>query len=131
MVAEATSTAGITNFVHVSALNANPDSPSSFLRSKVASYVCRITHIQFFQFEGEEAVRAICPSTVIVRPANMMGDEDRYLNYFACKYRNVRPILYHFAFTDLVRVTRFAPVLKQSFQAYKEPIYVQPKILLR
>ena len=38
MVAEATSAAGITNFVHVSALNADPNSPSLFLKSKVAQY---------------------------------------------------------------------------------------------
>lgn len=35
MIAEAANTAGITNFVHVSALNADPNSPSSFLKSKV------------------------------------------------------------------------------------------------
>lgn len=93
MVANAANTAGITNFVHVSALNADPNSPSLYLKSK---------------FEGEEAVRAICPSAVMVRPANMMGDEDRYLNYFAY----------------LVRTTRFTPVLGQSFHAYKRPVYV-------
>ena len=38
MVAEANSAAGITNFVHVSALNADPNSPSLFLKSKVAQY---------------------------------------------------------------------------------------------
>ena len=40
MVAEATSAAGITNFVHVSALNVDPDSPSLFLKSKVG-WICR------------------------------------------------------------------------------------------
>jgi len=34
MVADASKTAGITNFVHVSALNADPNSPSLFLKSK-------------------------------------------------------------------------------------------------
>ena len=85
MVANAANTAGITNFVHVSALNADPNSPSLYLKSKVSWLYCYNAYI-VFQFEGEEAVRAICPSAVMVRPANMMGDEDRYLNYFACKY---------------------------------------------
>ena len=62
----------------------------------------------------------------MVRPANMMGDEDRYLNNFACKKQSLFTP-YQFiksASTDLVRTTRFAPVLRESFETYKEPIYV-------
>lgn len=66
----------------------------------------------------------------MVRPANMMGDEDRYLNHFACKHHNTRPTLYYFAYADLARTTRFAPVLGQSFHAYKRPVYVSIKHLL-
>lgn len=111
MVAEATSAAGISNFVHVSALNADPNSPSSFLKSKVVE--CAVfTITNFFQFEGEEAVRAICPTTVVVRPANMMGDEDRYLNYFACKYYNMHMFILSFCFCRLGQNNTVCPSIE-------------------
>jgi len=34
--------------------------------------------------EGEEAVRDACPSAVIMRPADMAGEEDKFLNYYSC-----------------------------------------------
>ncbi|GAQ92347.1 NAD(P)-binding Rossmann-fold superfamily protein [Klebsormidium nitens] len=59
---------GIQRFVHLSCLNASPESPSAQLRTKAA---------------GEAAVRAILPEAVIMRPAPMFGTEDRLLKHIA------------------------------------------------
>ena len=55
----------------------------------------------------------------------MMGDEDRYLNNFACKYDLFMPCYFIHSCTDLIRTTRFTPVLRESFGTYKQPVYVQ------
>ena len=60
--------AGATTFVHLSALAADPNALSAWSRSKAA---------------GEAAVRAVCPGATIVRPADVVGPEDRFLNLFA------------------------------------------------
>jgi NADH dehydrogenase len=67
-VAEATRAAGIDRLVHVSAIGADPDSPSAYARSKAA---------------GEAAVRETIPGGVIFRPSIMFGPEDRFFNRFA------------------------------------------------
>jgi NADH dehydrogenase len=67
-VAEATRAAGIERLVHVSAIGADPDSPSAYARSKAA---------------GEAAVRETIPDGVIFRPSIMFGPEDRFFNRFA------------------------------------------------
>lgn len=59
--------AGVSRLVHVSALGASPDAISTSLRAKAA---------------GEEAVLAEFPQTTIVRPAPLVGVEDRFLNHF-------------------------------------------------
>ena len=59
---------GATNFIHLSALAADPNALSAWARSKAA---------------GEAAVRAACPGATIVRPADVVGPEDRFLNLFA------------------------------------------------
>ncbi|KAI9090839.1 hypothetical protein DFS34DRAFT_643800 [Phlyctochytrium arcticum] len=56
---------GVSKFVHVSALNASPDSKSNFLRTKAL---------------GEEAVRNEFPEAIIVRPGTIYGGEDRFWN---------------------------------------------------
>lgn len=56
---------GVENFIHVSHLNASPDSKSKFYATK---------------YEGEMAVQEAFPSATIVRPAAMFGYEDRLLN---------------------------------------------------
>ncbi|KAI9009125.1 hypothetical protein DFJ74DRAFT_686995 [Hyaloraphidium curvatum] len=56
---------GVTKFIHVSALNARPDSKSLFLRSKAL---------------GEQAVLAEFPDATIVRPATIYGAEDKFFN---------------------------------------------------
>ena len=63
--------AGATTYVHLSALAADANSPSAWARSKAL---------------GEEAVRAACPGATIVRPADVVGPEDRFLNLFARMY---------------------------------------------
>jgi len=63
--------AGVTNFIHLGALGSDPRGLSAWARSKAA---------------GEEAVRAVCPGATIVRPADVVGAEDRFLNLFARMY---------------------------------------------
>ncbi|RKO96457.1 NAD(P)-binding protein, partial [Caulochytrium protostelioides] len=56
---------GVERMVHVSALNANVNSPSRFLQAKAL---------------GEEVVRAEFADATIVRPAGTYGVEDRFFN---------------------------------------------------
>lgn len=59
---------GVSKFIHVSALGACENSPSEYYRSKAA---------------GEAAVKAAYPSASIVRPALLVGWEDRFFNRIA------------------------------------------------
>lgn len=76
-VAEAAKAAGITAFVHMSALGADPASPSAYARSKAA---------------GEAAVLETIPGAIILRPSVVFGPEDDFLNKFAALAR-ISPVL--------------------------------------
>lgn len=67
-VAAAAKAAGARALVHVSAIGADPESPSAYGRSKG---------------EGEAAVRAAFPGATIMRPSVVFGQEDGFLNRFA------------------------------------------------
>lgn len=67
-VAEAARDAGVAALVHVSAIGADPNSPSAYGRSKG---------------EGEAGVRAAFPAAAILRPSIMFGREDDFINRFA------------------------------------------------
>ena len=67
-VAEAAAAAGVGSLVQVSAIGADPDSPSHYGRSKG---------------EGERAVRSAFPGATIVRPSIVFGREDNFVNRFA------------------------------------------------
>jgi uncharacterized protein YbjT (DUF2867 family) len=67
-VAEAAAAAGVQALVHISAIGADPESPSGYGRSKG---------------EGEAAVRAAFPAATILRPSLMFGREDQFVNRFA------------------------------------------------
>jgi len=67
-VAEAAAAAGARALVHVSAIGADPASPSRYGRSKG---------------EGEAAVRAAFPGATILRPSIVFGREDGFTNRFA------------------------------------------------
>ena len=68
VVAEATKAAGISSFVHMSALGANADSASLYARSKA---------------EGEAAALSAVPGAVVVRPSVIFGPDDSFFNKFA------------------------------------------------
>jgi NADH dehydrogenase len=67
-LAERAARAGVTRFVHISALGADPASPAAYARTKAA---------------GEGAVREVLPGAVIVRPSVVFGPEDQFFNRFA------------------------------------------------
>lgn len=60
--------AGVERLVHLSAIGADPASPSLYARSKAA---------------GEAALRAAFPAAVILRPSIVFGPEDGFFNRFA------------------------------------------------
>ncbi len=76
-VAEAAAAAGVSALVQVSAIGADPESPSAYGRSKG---------------EGEIAVRQAFPGATIMRPSIVFGREDNFINRFAGMAR-LMPVL--------------------------------------
>lgn len=66
-LAAAAAARGIRRFVQMSALGADPQSPSAYARSKA---------------EGEAAVRAAIPTATIIRPSVAFGPQDGFFNKF-------------------------------------------------
>lgn len=60
--------AGVERFVHISAIGADPRSPSAYARTKAA---------------GEAAVRDAFPTATILRPSIVFGPEDQFFNRIA------------------------------------------------
>ncbi|MCO6418491.1 complex I NDUFA9 subunit family protein [Siccirubricoccus sp. KC 17139] len=89
-VAEAAAAAGVERLVHVSALGADPASPSAYGRSKAA---------------GEAAVRAAFPGATILRPSIVFGPEDQFFNRFAALGRMLPCVM-----PVIAGGTRFQPV---------------------
>ena len=71
-IVEATKAAGITRYVQMSAIGADPDSPAEYGRTKA---------------EAEAIVLAALPEAVIVRPSIVFGPEDKFFNRFAAMAR--------------------------------------------
>ncbi len=64
-VAEAARQAGVTTLVHMSALGADPESPSAYARSKAL---------------GEAEVQAAFRNAIIIRPSIIFGQDDTFFN---------------------------------------------------
>ncbi|WP_428683570.1 complex I NDUFA9 subunit family protein [Sphingopyxis sp.] len=79
-VAAAAKAASVRALVHVSAIGADTESPSTYGRSKGA---------------GEAAVRATFPGATILRPSIIFGREDNFINRFAAliRFAPVIPII--------------------------------------
>ena len=88
-VARVSAAQGVERLVHVSAIGADPASPSAYGRTKA---------------EGEAAVRAAFPSATILRPSIVFGPEDGFFNRFAGLTR-VLPFM-----PVIAGDTRFQPV---------------------
>ncbi len=71
-VAAGAKAAGVRTLVHLSAIGADPESPSLYGRSKA---------------DGEAAVLAAFPEAVIFRPSVVFGREDQFINRFAAMIR--------------------------------------------
>ncbi|XP_007965492.3 NADH dehydrogenase [ubiquinone] 1 alpha subcomplex subunit 9, mitochondrial [Chlorocebus sabaeus] len=91
-IAQVSKEAGVEKFIHVSHLNANIKSSSRYLRNKDV---------------GEKAVRDAFPEAVIVKPSDIFGREDRFLNSFA-----------HMHQFGLI------PLGSLSWMTVKQPVYV-------
>ncbi|QPQ54951.1 complex I NDUFA9 subunit family protein [Allosphingosinicella flava] len=76
-IAEAAAAAGARTLVHISAIGADPASPSAYGRSKG---------------EGEHAVRKAFPDAIILRPSIVFGREDNFINRFA-RMARLLPVL--------------------------------------
>jgi NADH dehydrogenase len=68
VVAEAAAAAGVGRLVHLSAIGADPASPSLYASSKA---------------EGERVVRAGFPAATLLRPSVVFGPEDQFFNRIA------------------------------------------------
>jgi NADH dehydrogenase len=67
-VAEAAREAGVPRFIQMSAIGADPESPSAYARTKAA---------------GERAALEAHPDAIVVRPSIVFGPEDDFFNRFA------------------------------------------------
>ena len=67
-IASLAAAAGATRMVQLSAIGADPDSPSLYAKTKAA---------------GEAAVLAAMPSAAVMRPSLVFGAEDKFFNRFA------------------------------------------------
>jgi NADH dehydrogenase (ubiquinone) 1 alpha subcomplex subunit 9 len=83
-IAKVCADVGVPRLIHVSHLNASPDSTSAFYRSKYA---------------GERAVRDAFPEATIVRPAGLYGPEDWLLNAMAREFSTTerQPVVWRLA----------------------------------
>ncbi len=76
-LAELSAAAGVTRYVHISAIGADATSKSAYARTKA---------------EAEAGVRTAIPSAAILRPSIVFGPEDQFFNRFA-EMANTSPFL--------------------------------------
>jgi uncharacterized protein YbjT (DUF2867 family) len=98
---------GVRRLVHISAIGADPASPSLYARTKA---------------EGEKGVRDACPEAAILRPSVIFGPEDGFFNRFGLMAQ-------YLPFLPLVGggETRFQPVYVGDVAAAVVKALVDPE----
>ena len=97
----------VRNFIHLSALNVEKSRDSNYAISKL---------------RGENAVRELLPSSIIVRPSVVFGKRDGFTNLFY-KMSNFSPILPIIG-TPEIKKKGFMPVVDFSKKVKFQPLYV-------
>ncbi|XP_055508983.1 NADH dehydrogenase [ubiquinone] 1 alpha subcomplex subunit 9, mitochondrial isoform X1 [Leucoraja erinacea] len=92
-IALASREAGVEKLIHISHLNAEMKSISKLLRTKAV---------------GERVVRDEFPDSIIMKPSEIFGREDRFLNYFS-----------HMRWFG-----RATPLISMGMKTVKQPVYV-------
>lgn len=90
-IAAAAATAGVSRFIHISSIGADPNARSAYARSKAA---------------GESNARAAFPATTVLRPSIVFGQGDGFFNMFASLMRISKVVFPLFAGGK----TKFQPV---------------------
>ncbi|XP_006891427.1 PREDICTED: NADH dehydrogenase [ubiquinone] 1 alpha subcomplex subunit 9, mitochondrial [Elephantulus edwardii] len=91
-IAQVCKEVGVEKLIHVSHLNANIRSSSRYLRNKAV---------------GEKEVRDAFPDATIIKPSDIFGREDKFLNYFAS-----------------MRAFGGVPLISLGLKTEKQPVYV-------
>ena len=97
----------VRNFVHLSALNIEKAKNSNYAISKL---------------QGENAVKELLPSSIIVRPSVVFGKRDGFTNLFY-KMSNLSPILPIIGTPEITK-KGFIPVVDFSKKVKFQPLYV-------
>jgi len=92
-IAKAATECGVKDLIHMSHLMAGDDSPSEFMRAKAS---------------GEKVAASAFPNITIMKPAEMIGDEDRYINKYAYFKHSLIGI----------------PLVKGGWETIKRPVFV-------
>ncbi|OQR78095.1 NADH dehydrogenase-like [Tropilaelaps mercedesae] len=91
---------GVEKFIHFSALN---------VTEKPKKMAVRATEFYSSKWEGEQAVREEFPESIIFRPSDIFGLEDRFLRYYCAFYRRTHHLM---------------PLWKAGKGIYKAPVFV-------
>lgn len=93
--------AGVERFIHLSALNASEHPPSVILKGGSRFLVSKA--------KGECAVLTEFPEATIIRPADVYGQEDRFLRYYVNFWR---------------RQAQLVPLWDKGEKTVKQPVHV-------
>ncbi|CAH2011910.1 unnamed protein product [Acanthoscelides obtectus] len=102
MLARCAKKSGVERFIHLSALNASIIPPSAGIIKGGSKFFSS-------KAKGEEAVLEEFPEATIIRPADVYGQEDRFLRYYAHAWR---------------RQVNYFPLWKKGEHTEKQPVYV-------
>ncbi|KAL1460084.1 hypothetical protein WDU94_012023 [Cyamophila willieti] len=91
---------GVDKFIHVSALNADPNPPTLYIPGGSKFYRTK--------YQGEKEVKREFPGATIFRPSDIYGQGDRFLRYYAHYFRSFQQTL---------------AVYKKGEETIKQPVF--------